>query len=80
MDLTIMGDLVVSGRPPRPVAEPGGPGDPAFGLLQGGDLTIGDLEVPLTESGQRAGKLVTMRACAGLGAGELAHSVSTWCP
>lgn len=71
MDLNIVGDVVVSGWPRRPVVEPAAPGDPAFGLLRGGDLTIGNLEVPLTGSGQRAEKLVTMRAPAS-GAAELA--------
>ncbi|MGW4591397.1 CapA family protein [Amycolatopsis thermoflava] len=71
MDLTIVGDVVVSGWPRRPVAEAARPGDSAFGLLRGGDLTIGNLEVPLTESGERAEKLVAMRAPAS-GAAELA--------
>jgi poly-gamma-glutamate synthesis protein (capsule biosynthesis protein) len=62
MDLNIVGDVVVSGWPRRPVADPGGPGDSAFGLLRGGDLTIGNLDVPLTSSGQPAEKLVAMRA------------------
>lgn len=71
MDLTIVGDVVVSGLPRRPTVEPAGPGDSAFGLLKAGDLTIGNLEVPLTESGVRAEKLVTMRAPTS-GAAELA--------
>lgn len=62
MDLTVVGDVVVAGWPRRPHAEPAGPGDSAFGLLRGGDLTIGNLEVPLTGSGQPAEKLVAMRA------------------
>jgi len=62
MDLKIVGDVVVSGWPRRPLAESAGTGAPAFGLLAGGDLTIGNLEVPLTGSGRRAEKLVTMRA------------------
>ncbi|MFK0249152.1 CapA family protein [Amycolatopsis azurea] len=65
MDLTVVGDVVPAGRPRRPT------GESAFGLLRGGDLTIGNLEVPLTGSGVRAEKLVTMRAPAS-GAGELA--------
>jgi poly-gamma-glutamate synthesis protein (capsule biosynthesis protein) len=48
-----------------------GPGDSAFGLLRDGDLTIGNLEAPLTGSGRRAEKLVTMRAPTS-SAGELA--------
>ncbi|WP_338598073.1 CapA family protein [Saccharopolyspora sp. SCSIO 74807] len=71
MDLTVVGDVVLSAWPRRTVAEPVGPADSAFGLLRGGDLTIGNLEVPLTESGQRAEKLVTMRAPTS-GAAELA--------
>ncbi|MTD54411.1 CapA family protein [Amycolatopsis pithecellobii] len=71
MDLTIVGDVVVSGWPRRPVLDPAGPGSSALGLLRDGDLTIGNLEVPLTESGQRAEKLVAMRAPAS-GAAELA--------
>lgn len=71
MDLKIVGDVVVSGWPRRPFVEFGGPGASAFGLLAGGDLTIGNLEVPLTGSGQRAEKLVTMRAPTS-GAAELA--------
>lgn len=71
MDLTIVGDVVVSGLPRRPTVEPAGPGDSAFGLLKAGDLTIGNLEVPLTESGVRAEKLVAMRAPTS-GAAELA--------
>jgi len=47
------------------------PGDSAFGLLQAGDLTIGNLEVPLTDGGERAEKLVAMRAPTS-GAAELA--------
>jgi poly-gamma-glutamate synthesis protein (capsule biosynthesis protein) len=72
MDLTIVGDVVVSGLPRRPTVEPAGPGDSAFGLLKAGDLTIGNLEVPLTESGERAEKLVAMRAPMS-GAAELAE-------
>ncbi|GHF19602.1 hypothetical protein GCM10014715_87930 [Streptomyces spiralis] len=71
MDLTIVGDVVVSGLPRRPTVEPASPGDSAFGLLKAGDLTIGNLEVPFTESGERAEKLVTMRAPTS-GAAELA--------
>ncbi|CDR13731.1 Capsule synthesis protein, CapA [Streptomyces iranensis] len=71
MDLNVVGDVVVSGLPRRPVRDPARPGDSAFGLLQGGDLTIGNLEVPLTASGQRAEKLVAMRAPMS-GAAELA--------
>jgi poly-gamma-glutamate capsule biosynthesis protein CapA/YwtB (metallophosphatase superfamily) len=71
MDLTIAGDVVVSGWPRRPAADVPGPGDSAFGLLRGGDLTIGNLEVPLTERGERAEKLVAMRAPTS-GATELA--------
>ena len=66
MDLTVVGDVVVSGSPRRPAR-----GESAFGLLRGGDLTIGNLEVPLTGAGERAEKLVTMRAPAS-GAEELA--------
>jgi poly-gamma-glutamate capsule biosynthesis protein CapA/YwtB (metallophosphatase superfamily) len=62
MDLNVVGDVVVAGWPRRPIADPARPGDSAFGLLQGGDLTIGNLEVPLTGSGQPAEKLVAMRA------------------
>lgn len=62
LELTVVGDIVLSGWPRRPSVDPAGPGDPAFGLLRGGDLTIGNLEVPLTGSGQRAEKLVAMRA------------------
>ncbi|MDQ0771699.1 poly-gamma-glutamate capsule biosynthesis protein CapA/YwtB (metallophosphatase superfamily) [Streptomyces aurantiacus] len=72
MDLTIVGDVVVSGLPRRRTVEPARPGESAFGLLRGGDLTIGNLEVPLTESGERAEKLVAMRAPAS-GAAELAE-------
>ncbi|MDO0929646.1 CapA family protein [Streptomyces sp. TG1A-8] len=72
MDLTIVGDVVVSGLPRRPMVEPAEPGDSAFGLLKAGDLTIGNLEVPLTESGERAEKLVAMRAPT-TGAAELAE-------
>src|SRR4051794_18623422 len=72
MDLTVVGDVVVSGSPRRPAVEPAGPGDSAFGLLKAGDLTIGNLEVPFTESGLRAEKLVAMRAPT-TGAAELAE-------
>lgn len=72
MDLTIVGDVVVSGLPRRPTVEPARPGDSAFGLLKAGDLTIGNLEVPLTQSGVRAEKLVAMRAPTS-GAAELAE-------
>lgn len=71
MDLTIVGDVVVGGWPRRPPSAHGGPGDPAFGLLTGGDLVIGNLEVPLTGRGERAEKLVAMRAPTA-GAAELA--------
>jgi hypothetical protein len=71
MDLTVVGDVVLSGRPRQPAAEPPGPGDSAFGLLGGGDLTIGNLEAPLTARGVRAEKLVAMRAPTA-GAAELA--------
>ncbi|WP_067892722.1 CapA family protein [Actinomadura chibensis] len=71
MDLTIVGDVVAAGWPRRPVVDPAGPGDSAFGLLRGGDVTIGNLEAPFTESGRRAEKLVAMRAPAS-GARELA--------
>ncbi|MET0136454.1 MAG: CapA family protein [Kibdelosporangium sp.] len=71
VDLTVVGDVVVSGRPRRAAEDPPRSGDPAFGLLRGGDLTIGNLEVPLTERGQRAEKLVAIRAPAS-GAKELA--------
>ncbi|WP_432827290.1 CapA family protein [Dactylosporangium sp. CA-092794] len=71
MELTVVGDVVVSGWPRRPAVTPAGPGDSAFGLLRAGDLTIGNLEVPLTGSGQRAEKLVAMRAPVS-GAAELA--------
>ncbi|TVT60917.1 CapA family protein, partial [Amycolatopsis rhizosphaerae] len=71
MDLTVVGDVVVSGWPRRPVTGHRGPGASAFELLRGGDLTIGNLEVPLTGRGQRAEKLVAMRAPAS-GAAELA--------
>ncbi len=58
MELTIVGgDLVVGGWPRR---APGG--ESATGLLTGGDLVIGNLEVPLTGRGERAEKLVAMRA------------------
>ncbi|GAY10988.1 CapA family protein [Pseudonocardia sp. N23] len=56
MELTIVGDLVVGGWPRR------APGESATGLLTGGDLVIGNLEVPLTGRGERAEKLVAMRA------------------
>jgi len=72
MDLTVVGDVVVSGLPRRPVVEPAGPGESAFGLLKTGDLTIGNLEVPLTEAGVPAEKLVVMRAPTS-GAAELAE-------
>jgi poly-gamma-glutamate capsule biosynthesis protein CapA/YwtB (metallophosphatase superfamily) len=62
VELTVVGDVVVSGRPRRPKADRPGPGDSALGLLRAGDLTIGNLEVPLTNSNDRAEKLVTMRA------------------
>ncbi|MEV6621919.1 CapA family protein [Amycolatopsis sp. NPDC051106] len=65
MDLVVVGDVVAAGRPRRRAS------DPAFGLLRGGDLTIGNLEVPYTDSGVRAEKLVTMRAPVA-GAAELA--------
>ncbi|MFD2473628.1 CapA family protein [Amycolatopsis silviterrae] len=71
MELVVVGDVVPAGRPRRPAGARGGPGDPAFGLLQGGDLAIGNLEVPLTGGGVRAEKLVTMRAPES-GAAELA--------
>jgi Bacterial capsule synthesis protein PGA_cap len=71
VDLTVVGDVVISGWPRRSAADPPGPGDSAFGLLRGGDLTIGNLEAPLTERGQRAEKLVAMRAPVS-GATELA--------
>jgi capsule synthesis protein PGA_cap len=63
VDLTVVGDVVVSGWPRRP--------EGAFDLLRGGDLTIGNLEVPLTDRGVRAEKLVAMRAPTS-GAEELA--------
>jgi hypothetical protein len=72
MDLTIVGDVVVSGLPRRRVGNPPAPGDSAFPLLAHGDLTIGNLEVPLTDGGQRAEKLVAMRAPIS-GAAELAE-------
>ncbi|GEL26882.1 hypothetical protein PSU4_58360 [Pseudonocardia sulfidoxydans NBRC 16205] len=65
MELTIVGDMVVGGWPRRP------PGESATELLTGGDLVIGNLEVPLTDRGERAEKLVAMRAPAS-GAAELA--------
>ncbi len=71
MDLTVVGDVVVSGWTRRPAGDPPVPGDSAFGLLRGGDLTIGNLEVPFTGRGQRAEKLVAMRAPVS-GAEELA--------
>jgi poly-gamma-glutamate capsule biosynthesis protein CapA/YwtB (metallophosphatase superfamily) len=71
VDLTIVGDVVVSGLTRRPAGDLARPGESAFGLLRAGDLTIGNLEVPLTESGERAEKLVAMRAPP-LGAAELA--------
>jgi len=71
MDLTIVGDVVVSGLSRRSAGSPTEPGDSAFGLLQAGDLTIGNLEVPLTDGGERAEKLVAMRAPTS-GAAELA--------
>lgn len=61
MDLTIVGDVVVSGLPRRPASAAGQPGESAFALLRSGDLTIGNLEAPLTESTDRAEKLVAMR-------------------
>lgn len=61
MDLTIVGDVVVSGLPRRPTSAAGQPGESAFALLRSGDLTIGNLEAPLTESTDRAEKLVAMR-------------------
>jgi poly-gamma-glutamate capsule biosynthesis protein CapA/YwtB (metallophosphatase superfamily) len=69
--LIIVGDVVVSDRPRLGASDPGEPGDSAFALLRGGDLTIGNLEVPLTGGGQRAEKLVAMRAPTS-GAAELA--------
>jgi poly-gamma-glutamate synthesis protein (capsule biosynthesis protein) len=73
MDLVVVGDVVVGDAVGRAATTPGrpGPGDPAYGLLRGGDLTIGNLEVPLTSGGVRAEKLVTMRAPVA-GAAELA--------
>lgn len=70
MELTVVGDVVVGGWPRLPAGE-GAPGDSALGLLAGGDLVIGNLEVPLTERGERAEKLVAMRAPTA-GAAELA--------
>lgn len=72
MDLVIVGDVVVSGWPRRSTKDRPKPGDSAFGLLRGGDLTIGNLEVPLTDRGQRAEKFVAMRAPIS-GAAELAE-------
>ncbi|GAA5060305.1 CapA family protein [Nocardia callitridis] len=71
MDLTIVGDVVVSGRPRNAPNADGRPGSSAFPLLRGGDLTIGNLEAALTESGQRAEKLVAIRTPRS-GAAELA--------
>lgn len=71
MDLNVVGDVVVAGWPRHPLTDPARPGDSAFGLLQGGDLTIGNLEAPLTASGQPAEKLVAMRTPVS-GAAELA--------
>lgn len=70
MELTVVGDVVVSGLPRRSARHR--PGDSAFDLLKSGDLTIGNLEVPLTDGGQRAEKLVAMRAPTS-GAAELAE-------
>lgn len=71
MDLTVVGDVVVSGWPRRPATGRLGPGSSAFALLRSADLTIGNLEAPFTGRGQRAEKLVAMRAPTS-GAAELA--------
>lgn len=71
MDLVIVGDVVVSGQPRGTSDERKRPGSSALALLQGGDLTIGNLEAPLTESAERAEKLVAMRSPTS-GAAELA--------
>ncbi|MDL9948952.1 CapA family protein [Gordonia sp. ABSL11-1] len=71
MELTIVGDVVVGGWPRQVADGSAAPGQPAFGLLAGGDVVIGNLEVPLTSRGERAEKLVAMRAPAA-GAMELA--------
>lgn len=71
MQLTVVGDVVVSGIPRRPLTNPVRPGDSAFGLFGKEDLVIGNLEVPLTESSVPVEKLVTMRAPTS-GAAELA--------
>lgn len=72
MELTVVGDIVVSGLPRGSVGDPAEPGDSAFGLLRAGDLTIGNLEVSLTDGGERAEKLVAIRAPTA-GAEELAN-------
>lgn len=71
MKLTVVGDVVVSGQPRLQSTEDRRPKSSALGLLHDGDLTIGNLEAPLTESGQRAEKLVAMRTPTS-GAAELA--------
>lgn len=62
MKLTIVGDVVVSEQPRLEPSESPKPGDSALGYLGAGDLTIGNLEIPLTDRGERAAKLVAMRA------------------
>ncbi|WP_134765145.1 CapA family protein [Nocardioides sp. 1609] len=69
MDLTLVGDVVVSRWPRRP--EGAAPGDSAIGMLAGKGLVIGNLEAPLTSGGERAEKLVALRTPVE-GANELA--------
>lgn len=71
MEVTVVGDVVVSGFPRNTSSEDPRPGDAAFDLLQGSDLTIGNLEAPLTDSAEQAHKLVTMKTPTS-GARELA--------
>ncbi|RYF61075.1 MAG: CapA family protein [Comamonadaceae bacterium] len=72
MILSVVGDTVIS-RPLRPRPEGlARPGDSALGLLDGADLTIGNLEVALTARGVPAEKPVAMRAPQS-GAAELAR-------
>jgi poly-gamma-glutamate capsule biosynthesis protein CapA/YwtB (metallophosphatase superfamily) len=59
VELSVVGDVVVSGWPRRPAGS--APGDSALGMLLGGDLVIGNLEAPLTSGGERAEKLVALR-------------------
>lgn len=61
MEVTVVGDVVVSGFPRKTPSEDSSPGGAAFDLLHGNSLTIGNLEAPLTDGVEQAHKLVTMR-------------------